>query len=157
MQKNELIKLYSLNDTESVAEKCLRLFNRTPRALIFLKGDLGSGKTTFAQIFLKKLGVVTRVKSPTYSLIEPYTTPQRQIYHLDLYRIQDQQELEFLGLLDLLSEQAIFLVEWPHLLEALEIAPDLILEFSVKENQGLIERQVIIQHCLKDHHDPAPH
>lgn len=82
-------------------------------AVVYLFGDLGAGKTTFARAMLQALGVGERVKSPTYSLIESYTTTARTIHHLDLYRIGDPGELEWLGLDDLSAAATVLLVEWP--------------------------------------------
>jgi len=79
----------------------------------FLYGDLGAGKTTFARAFLRALGVGERVKSPTYSLVEGYDIGERQAFHLDLYRIADPGELEWLGLDSLAEPGSIVLVEWP--------------------------------------------
>lgn len=79
----------------------------------FLYGDLGAGKTTFARAFLRALGVGERVKSPTYSLVEGYDIAGRQAFHLDLYRIADPGELEWLGLDSLAEPGSIVLVEWP--------------------------------------------
>lgn len=81
--------------------------------VVFLHGDLGAGKTTFARAFLRALGVGERVKSPTYSLIEGYDLPDRRAFHLDLYRIADPGELEWLGLDSLAEPGAVVLVEWP--------------------------------------------
>jgi tRNA threonylcarbamoyladenosine biosynthesis protein TsaE len=79
----------------------------------FLYGDLGAGKTTFARAFLQALGVGERVKSPTYSLVEGYDIGERKAFHLDLYRIADPGELEWLGLDSLAEPGAVVLVEWP--------------------------------------------
>jgi tRNA threonylcarbamoyladenosine biosynthesis protein TsaE len=81
--------------------------------VILLSGELGAGKTTFARALLAALGVTTRVKSPTYSLIESYTVGDLAIHHLDLYRIADPGELEWLGLADLVVQPHLILVEWP--------------------------------------------
>ncbi|WP_036140178.1 tRNA (adenosine(37)-N6)-threonylcarbamoyltransferase complex ATPase subunit type 1 TsaE [Luteibacter sp. 9135] len=81
--------------------------------VVFLHGDLGAGKTTFARAFLRALGVGERVKSPTYSLVEGYDIGDRRAFHLDLYRIADPGELEWLGLDSLAEPGAIVLVEWP--------------------------------------------
>ncbi|HET7924839.1 MAG TPA: tRNA (adenosine(37)-N6)-threonylcarbamoyltransferase complex ATPase subunit type 1 TsaE [Rhodanobacteraceae bacterium] len=81
--------------------------------VIYLEGDLGAGKTTFARALLTSLGVGERVKSPTYSLIESYRAGALDAHHLDLYRIADAGELEWLGLADLWTPRALVLIEWP--------------------------------------------
>jgi tRNA threonylcarbamoyladenosine biosynthesis protein TsaE len=81
--------------------------------LIGLSGDLGAGKTTLARALINALLPGTRVKSPTYTLVESYVMPWGVLHHLDLYRINDPEELTALGLDELLSDDAIVLVEWP--------------------------------------------
>lgn len=80
--------------------------------VIYLRGELGAGKTTFARALLGALGVGERIKSPTYSLVEGYRAGDLPAWHLDLYRIADPGELEWLGLDALADPAALVLVEW---------------------------------------------
>lgn len=81
------------------------------RAVVYLHGDLGAGKSTLARAWLRALGVEGPVRSPTYTLVERYPVPGGEALHLDLYRIGGTGELEFLGLDD--ADAALWLVEWP--------------------------------------------
>jgi tRNA threonylcarbamoyladenosine biosynthesis protein TsaE len=81
--------------------------------IIALEGELGAGKTTLVGGILRSYGVTGPIRSPTYTLIEPYEIPSRAIYHLDLYRLTDPDEVEPLGIRDLLTGSALLLVEWP--------------------------------------------
>ncbi|HET6433031.1 tRNA (adenosine(37)-N6)-threonylcarbamoyltransferase complex ATPase subunit type 1 TsaE [Dyella sp.] len=82
-------------------------------AIFHLHGDLGAGKTTFARALLQSLGVRERIKSPTYSLVESYPLSRGTAWHLDLYRIADADELEWLGIEALGEPDAVVLIEWP--------------------------------------------
>lgn len=81
--------------------------------VVYLRGELGAGKTTFARALLQALGAGERIKSPTYSLLERYRANAHDAFHLDLYRIAAPDELEYLGLDELRDPEAIVLVEWP--------------------------------------------
>jgi tRNA threonylcarbamoyladenosine biosynthesis protein TsaE len=81
--------------------------------VIALDGELGAGKTTLVSGILRAYGIKGPVRSPTYTLIEPYEAGGKRIYHLDLYRLVDPGEVEPLGIRDLLSEAPVLLVEWP--------------------------------------------
>lgn len=98
--------------------------------VIHLQGDLGAGKTTFARALLVALGVQGRIKSPTYSLIESYRDAGLAIHHLDLYRIADPGELEWLGLDELQDETSLILIEWPERGGSALPAPDLTLKLA---------------------------
>lgn len=110
--------------------------------VLYLRGDLGAGKTTFARAYVHSLGFSGYVKSPSYGLLETYEAGGQKILHLDLYRIEDPEELEYLALRDLFDDDSVLLVEWPdrgkhHLPE-----PDLVLEFGEKSEARFVSCQV---------------
>jgi len=99
--------------------------------IVYLSGELGSGKTTFARGFLRGCGVTDAVRSPTYTLLEPYSASELTVVHLDLYRLRDPGEAESLGLRDYDRPGHVWLIEWPARGAGHLPAADLNLEFAI--------------------------
>lgn len=98
------------SETTEVLGRALAV-TRPPRAIVYLHGELGAGKSTLARALLRELGVQGSIRSPTYTLVERYRLPDGEAWHLDLYRIGSAGELDFLGLDG--EEATLWLVEWP--------------------------------------------
>lgn len=84
-----------------------------PGQVVALSGELGVGKTTLVRGILRGMGFAGRVKSPSYGLVESYELPGLIVHHLDLYRLADPEELDYLGLEDLVGDESLVLIEWP--------------------------------------------
>ena len=103
------------------------------KGLLTLSGNLGSGKTTLSRGLIQSYGHSGGVKSPTYTLVEPYEIGEKRIYHFDLYRMEDPEELEFIGLWDYLTQEALIIIEWPE--KAFGVLPpaDLAIQLEPQE------------------------
>jgi tRNA threonylcarbamoyladenosine biosynthesis protein TsaE len=99
--------------TEAIGAKLARALSQRQGLVVFLHGDLGAGKTTLVRGWLRALGATGAIRSPTYTLVEPYELDGRSLLHLDLYRLSDAEELEQLGLYDTPPDRSVWLVEWP--------------------------------------------
>ncbi len=97
--------------TFDIARKLSNLLDG--RGLVFLEGQLGAGKTTFCRGILRAMGYMGAVKSPTFTLVEPYDVERGHVYHFDLYRLNDPEEIEYLGIDDYFDSGELCLVEWP--------------------------------------------
>lgn len=106
--------------------------SQPPRAVVYLEGDLGAGKSSLARAWLRALGVRGAIKSPTYTLVERYPLPGGEAAHLDLYRLAGAAELDFLGLDELAADAALWLVEWPDRGQGGLPPPDLRLRLAVE-------------------------
>ena len=103
-------------------------------ALVYLSGPLGAGKTTLVRGVLRHLGHAGAVKSPTYTLLEPYALSGQDAYHFDLYRVADPQELAFVGFEEILDGPGLKFIEWPERAAGWLPTPDVSVEIAVRES-----------------------
>jgi tRNA threonylcarbamoyladenosine biosynthesis protein TsaE len=128
------MELYLANESDTLAfGKRIAKLCPDQHFTLHLQGDLGAGKTTFTRGLLTGLGHVGKVKSPTYTLVEQYQVDHRTIFHFDLYRLTDPEELMFLGLDDYLTGNALCLIEWPQRGQGYLPEPDITLTFNYQQ------------------------
>lgn len=135
------IDLTSETSTQKFAEV---LAKHVDVGVLYLIGDLGAGKTTFTRYFLQARGHQGAVKSPTYTIVEPYDIAGQSIFHFDLYRLNDPYELELIGIRDYLdTPQALFLFEWPSKGENEIPQADIIIELIKHESDESLRTLMI--------------
>lgn len=123
-----------------------------PGMVIYLQGDLGAGKTTLVRAVLNALGYTGRVKSPTYTLLEPYQVAEIDLRHFDLYRMNDEEEWESAGFRDEFNGQNIFFIEWPDKARNLLPPADVEIVFEILPQGRRVEifgHTQIGKECLK--------
>lgn len=114
-------KLEKISDWEKVIVDILPQLTNN---VLLLKGNLGAGKTTFTQYFLKKIGSSDEVSSPTYSIVNEYHTPKGNVFHFDLYRLNSFEEVEAIGMYEYLQNSFLCIIEWPEIYhEELQFIP----------------------------------
>lgn len=134
----------ALENTEDTELLGAALYAALPeKCLLFLRGELGAGKTTLVRGLLRASGYRGTVKSPTYSLVEEYRLADRAIYHFDLYRLKDPEELEWMGIDDYLSQSACCCVEWPDMGAGVLPMADIEVYLSYFQQQRVAEINVL--------------
>jgi tRNA threonylcarbamoyladenosine biosynthesis protein TsaE len=139
--------------------QCLARSAKRP-GVIYLQGELGTGKTTLVRGLLRGFGYHGKVKSPTYTLIESYPFDGLTVYHLDLYRLGSAGELEWIGIRDLLADAALLLVEWPEQGDGVLPSADLVISLGYQDTGRELrfrtltaQGELMISACT--HRDPS--
>lgn len=114
-------------------------------AVVFLHGELGAGKTTLVRGLLDAAGHSGNVKSPTYTLLEPYNIGRLDVYHFDLYRVNDPQELEFVGIDEIVDGPGLKLFEWPERAGSWLPAPQAVVTLTVVHETEPASREVTVE------------
>ena len=134
------------NEAETEAFGAELVQSLPDKCVVFLRGQLGAGKTTLVRGFLRALGYQGKVKSPTYTLVEEYNCNGRKLFHFDLYRLADPEELELIGIRDYFAQQAVCFIEWPEMGRGFLPQADMVIELMVN-GEG---RRLNLESALSD-------
>ena len=132
-----VFEVSSIENWKRITEEILPLIKKK---ILLLKGNLGVGKTTFTKCLLEKMGSEEEVNSPTYSLVNEYLTPNGKVFHFDLYRINDLEELFDIGIEEYIESGLLTIIEWPDIYEKELLEMDFHV-MEIKNNDGI--RKVI--------------
>jgi tRNA threonylcarbamoyladenosine biosynthesis protein TsaE len=129
-----------LQNTEETEQFGAELYDSlSPQSVVYLRGQLGAGKTTLVRGYLRAAGYLGTVKSPTYNLVEEYSINGRKIFHFDLYRLNDPEELEYIGINDYFMQDSVCFIEWPDNGKGFLPDPDLEISLSLQGSGRLVE------------------
>ena len=147
-------KLVGESKTEAfgkkIAQWLLKILEKKNQALtINLEGDLGAGKTTFCRGLIKACGFDGIVRSPTYTLVEEYSFSDFFIYHFDMYRLLDPEELSYMGVRDYFAKKGLCLIEWPDKAAGFIPKADVVISFTYGDDGGK-SRSVVVKSNLID-------
>ena len=134
--KNRNYIVEKLSDYDSLFSNLILLHKR--KSIVFLKGELGSGKTTFIQRYMQYHYNFKNVTSPTFGIINNYINTDNNIFHYDLYRINDHNELNEFGFYENLDINTLHLIEWPEIIPSNLVIPNIIINFKLINNRRLL-------------------
>ena len=134
--KNRNYIVEKLSDYDALFSNLILLYKKT--SIVFLKGELGSGKTTFIQRYMQYHHNIENVTSPTFGIVNNYLNSDNNIFHYDLYRINDHNELNEFGFYENLDINTLHLIEWPEIIPSNLVIPDIIINFKLINSRRLL-------------------